>query len=99
MAQFDVHRLGSGMLVLDCQSDAVSDIVSTRFVVPLFDPDAVPQVIKNLHPLLRLHDGSVLMATPLATAIPAKDLPPPIASLESQRYAILNALDFLISGV
>ncbi|MEQ1499708.1 MAG: CcdB family protein [Novosphingobium sp.] len=99
MAQFDVYRLSAGGLVLDCQSDAVNDLVSTRLVVPLFDPDAVPQTMKNLHPLLRLHDEIVLMATQLATAVPAKDLSAPIASLEPQRHAILNALDFLITGV
>ena len=99
MAQYDVHRLESGGLVLDCQADAVSDLVSTRFVVPLFDPVTVPQTMKNLHPLLRLQDTTVLMATQLATAVPAKDLSPPIANIEGQRYAILNALDFLITGV
>lgn len=99
MAQFDVYRLSSGGLVLDCQSDAVSDLVGTRFVVPLFDPDLVPQTMQNLHPLLRLHDATVLMATHLATAVPVKDLSPTVATMENQRYTILNALDFLITGV
>lgn len=99
MAQFDIYRLSSGDLVLDCQAGAVSDLVSTRFVVPLFDPDSVPQTLNNLHPLLRLNDATVLMATHLASAVLVKDLSPAIASMEDQRYAILNALDFLISGV
>ncbi|MFO1254774.1 MAG: CcdB family protein [Sphingomonadaceae bacterium] len=99
MALFDVHQLNSGALVLDCQSEAVSDLVTTRFVVPLFDPNLVPQTLKSLHPLLRVQDRTVLMATQLATAVRASDLSPPLASLEDQRYTILNALDFLISGV
>jgi toxin CcdB len=98
MAQFDVHRLSSGGLVLDCQSDAVSELVRTRFVVPLFDPDSVPKTMQKLHPLLQLNDAAVLMATQLATAVPVKDLSPPIASMANHRYTILNALDFLITG-
>ena len=99
MAQFDVHELNSGGLVLDCQSDAVSGIVATRFVVPLFQPDAVPRLMKNLHPILKSPDGDLLMATHLATAVPVKDLSRPIASMQAQRYTITNALDFLITGV
>ena len=86
-------------MVLDCQSDAVSDIVSTRLVVPLFEPSTVPRTLKSLHPLLRFQDREVVMATQLATAVPIKELSRPIGSLEQQRYIILNALDFLITGV
>ena len=99
MAQFDVHELSSGGLVLDCQSDEVSGIVATRFVVPLFEPDLVPRLMKNLHPVLKLHGGDLLMATHLATAVPVKDLSRPIASMAAERYTITNALDFLITGV
>ena len=99
MAQFDVHELKSGGLVLDCQSEAVSDIVSTRFVVPLFEPETVPRAIKSLHPLLRFQDREVAMATQLATAVPSKELSRPLGSLAHERYTILNAIDFLITGV
>lgn len=99
MAQFDVYRLRSGGLVLDCQCGIVSDLVITRFVVPLFHPDAVPRTMKALHPLLETPDGDRLMATQLATAVQVKDLSQPIGNLQNQRYTITNALDFLITGV
>ena len=98
MAQFDVHRLGSGDFVLDCQSDCV-DFLETRLVVPLLNPDLVPSAIKGLHPRFKVDGQELLMATHLATAVPRRELAEPVQSLEAQRYAILNALDFLITGV
>lgn len=99
MAQFDLHRLRSGELVLDCQADLVSKLVQTRFVVPLLETGLVPDPIQGLHPKVTVDGTEYLVVTQLAAAIPAKELSQPIASLEACRYAILNALDFLITGV
>lgn len=98
MAQFDVYRLGSGEFVLDCQSDW-ADFLQTRFVVPLLDPELVPAPIKGLHPTFNVEGQDLLMATQLATAVQRHELIEPLHSLERQRYTIIKALDFLITGV
>ena len=99
MAQFDVYRLASGELVVDCQSDLVSRLINTRLVVPLFDPDGVPDRMQALHPQITVGETAYLLATQYAAAIPGKELAGPIHSLERDRYLILNALDFLLTGV
>ena len=98
MAQFDVYRFASRELVLDCQADVVS-ILQTRLVVPLLNPAVVPDALKSLHPLFEVEGRELLMATHLATAVGRNELGEPLLSLEHRRYEILNALDFLISGV
>ena len=98
MAQFDVYRLTSGELVLDCQADTVSGF-DTRFVVPLFDPDLVPNPTQGLHPRFTIDGQDRLMATQLAAAIEQREIAKVVLSLAGHRYTILNALDFLITGV
>jgi toxin CcdB len=99
MAQFDVHRLRTGELVLDCQADMVSKIIKSRFVIPLCDPETVPNAIKSLHPAFRVEGKELLLLTQLASAIPGKDLSKAVQSLESERYTIIKALDFLLTVV
>ena len=98
MAQFQVFRLASGVLVVDCQSDDLADLPS-RFVLPLLDPDQVPDPIKALHPVILIDGREMLLAAHAGAAISRNHLGKPLQSLESHRYAILSALDFLITGV
>lgn len=98
MAQFDVFRLRAGGLVLDCQSDWV-DFLETRFVIPLLDPDSVPNALKGLHPAFNVEGRELLMATHLGGAVQRNELIEPLHSLERHRYTIIKALDFLITGV
>lgn len=98
MAQFHVHRLGPEELVVDCQTDELS-MFPTRFVIPLLDPDLVPNPIKPLHPVFNVDGHDLILATHAGAAISRKHLSDPLQSLAHERYAILNALDFLITGV
>lgn len=97
MARFDVHRLSSGELVVDCQAD-VLDFLQTRFVVPLLDPNTVPAPVHRLHPVFDVGDSRMLMATHLASAIERRELKRAVASLDHEASAILNALDMLMIG-
>jgi toxin CcdB len=98
MAQYDLHRLHSGDLVIDCQTDFLN-VLQTRLVVPLINPDSVPDALPRLHPLFDIDGDRLLMATHLAASIPSGELGYPVASLASENYTIINAIDFLLTGV
>jgi toxin CcdB len=98
MAQYDIHRLRSGELVVDCQTDFL-DILQTRVVVPLVDPEAVPAPLPRLHPLFGIDGGRFLFAAHLMAAIPAHELGSAIGSLACEDLTIGNALDFLLTGI
>ena len=97
MSQYDVHRLRSGELMMDCQSNFLSAL-QTRLVIPLVDPDTVPGPLPRLHPLFEVEGDRMLLATHLAAAIPNGELGYPIASLAPYDLTIGNAIDFLVSG-
>ncbi len=95
MAQYDVHRLRNGSLVVDCQSNFL-DVLQTRLVIPLVDLDAVPAALPRLHPLIDVSGKTMLLATHLIAAIP--ELGPEGASLAAHDFTIGNAIDFLLGG-
>jgi len=97
MARFDYYRMGQAYLV-DCQADALREL-STRVVVPLMPPAEVPPMLRRLHPVLTIDDKEWLFAAHLLSAIPARELGPPVGSLASHEYEIIAALDMLITGV
>ncbi|HXH14566.1 MAG TPA: CcdB family protein [Sphingomonas sp.] len=95
MAQFDVYRVRGNVLVVDCQSDLLSDL-PTRFVVPL--RPAHPVVLKRLTPTFTLDGEALTMITPLARAIDVRDIEAVITNLNAEQFEIKAALDMLISG-
>lgn len=97
MARFDVYAReeGAGYL-LDCQADVLQRF-DTRFVVPLL-PAAGAKRATRLHPIFEVREESMIMVTQLAAAVSGRALGKPIASLEDQHAAIMNALDMLITG-
>ena len=98
MAQFDFSPEPDGPgYWLDCQTDLMEDF-NTRFVVPLLPVDNAPQPVRQLNPVFEIGGAEFIMATHLASAIPASVIPPSSGSLADKRYEILNALDFLITG-
>ncbi len=98
MAQFDVHRLSSGALVLDCQAEGLSHF-GTRVVAPLLPKPKVPPPTARLHPIFRREGVDLVLATQLLATLPRRELGRPIASLAHERYTIVAALDMLIAGV
>ncbi|HEX5257862.1 MAG TPA: CcdB family protein [Sphingomicrobium sp.] len=99
MAQFHVHRVrGGNELVVDCQSDFLA-MLSTRYAVPLYSKPEAEWRFSRLTPQLTVQGLVYTFATPLGAAIDVDELGIPIASLSDQRDTILNAIDFLLTGV
>ncbi|MCY7280036.1 MAG: CcdB family protein [Sphingomonas bacterium] len=97
MAQFDVHRLGDG-LVIDCQSDLLTGI-DTRFVVPLVSPILAGPMARRLNPVFLVGGEEQVMLTPAASSVYTRELGPIVASLADRSFEIAGAIDVLISGV
>jgi toxin CcdB len=97
VAQFDVHRLGDG-LVIDCQADLL-DHLHSRFVVPIIARNEAPTPARRLNPIIEIAGAEYVMATQLASALHRKELGEVIASLADRGLEITGALDVLISGV
>jgi hypothetical protein len=101
MAQFDVYQLRAEQrLVVDVQSELVSGELDSRLIIPLFDPAEASWPFGRLTPLIDVEGKTFLLATPLMVGLPKQQLrPQPVASLASDSYRILNAIDFFLSGV
>ncbi|MEC3949213.1 CcdB family protein [Sphingobium sp. HWE2-09] len=97
MARFAVYRLADDALVLDCQSDHI-DHVGTRLVVPLLPPADMPAALPSLHPCFEIDGERLMMATHLAGAIHSRLLKRPVGKLHRHEYAIMRALDTLLTG-
>ena len=97
MAQFDVHRLGDG-LVIDCQADLLKQLDS-RFVVPLARSADVPTVAQRLNPIFDIDGESHVMLTQAAAAVQRRELGSIVASLAEHSLEITSAIDVLVSGV
>jgi toxin CcdB len=97
MAQFDVCRLGEG-LVLNCQSDLLEQIDS-RFVVPLVPRAEAPKIGRRLNPVFEIGGKEHVMLTQAAAAVRRRDLGAVVASLAERSFQITDALDVLLSGV
>ena len=99
MAQFDVYRnaFGSGLL-LDCQAELLSHL-NTRLVVPLLRPEQAPKPAGRLNPSFDIDGEPYLMVTQYAGALERRELGPKVASLAAREHEIMNALDFLLTGV
>ena len=97
MAQFDVHRLGDG-LVLDCQADLL-DHLNSRFIVPLLPLDEAPKPARRLNPIFGIDGKDYVMATQFASAVERNDLGKVVTSLADRALEITAAVDVLISGV
>ena len=97
MAQFDVHELGS-MLVIDCQSNLLSQIDS-RFVVPLVPRANAPKIAARLNPVFQIGEEDLVMLTQAAAAVRRAELGPAKASLAERAFEITGAIDVLVTGV
>lgn len=98
MAQFDVWRTIDGDLVVDCQSDLLEHL-DTRFVVPLLPADQFAVVARRLNPLFTVEDVERVMYTQFAATVPARQLGDFVVNLGDRNFAIIDALDVLLTGV
>ena len=99
MAQYDVSRLSEGdVLVVDCQSDLL-DHLESRFVGPLIPFDQLSIPAKRLNPVFQIEGRRYVMLTQSASAVARRELGPVVISLADHDREIMNALDFLLTGV
>jgi toxin CcdB len=97
MAQFDVHRLGDG-LVIDCQSNLLAHL-NTRVVAPLIPLDRAPKPADRFNPLFEVEGAAYVMNTQFVSAVERRHLGAVVASFSDHSFDITGALDVLISGV
>ena len=97
MAQFDVHEISGHGLVVDCQSDLMSDLRS-RFVVPLRLKHGFPVQSARFNPEFEVDGRDYVLATQFPRAVEIERLGKRIFSLSEHDLTIKNALDMLISG-
>lgn len=97
MAQFDVFRLKSGMLVVDLQTDLIG-IEASRIVAPLRDAGRYV-AFPGLTPRVEIEGVTWIVRVQELAAIPGAELRDPVTSLATARDALKRALDILIDGV
>ena len=97
MAQFDVFRLKSGVLVVDLQTDLIG-IDASRIVAPLREVGRYA-AFPGLTPEVEIDGVAWIVRVPELAAVPGAELRDPVASLAAERDALKRALDILIDGV
>jgi toxin CcdB len=97
MAQFDMHRLDDGLLVVDLQTDLIG-LDATRLVAPLRDPER-HVAFPGLTPRVTVQGRHWIVRVQEMAAVPSGVLGPATGSLRSERDALKRAIDILIDGV
>jgi len=96
VAQFDVYRLGDGMLVVDLQTDLIG-LEATRLVAPLRDADRYAE-LPGLTPVVDVDGARYVVQIPDMAAVPGARLGGRVDDLASHRDALLRAIDILTHG-
>jgi toxin CcdB len=96
MAQFDIHRLPGGVLVVDLQTDLIG-LNATRIVAPLRD-DGLYARFPGLTPTTEFEGRRWIIRLQELAAVPASELGPPVGSLGQLRDELKRGLDILIDG-
>ena len=103
MSQFSVYvnpntdTAGAFPYLVDVQNQLLANL-STRIVIPLANSSA-DDAITNLCPVIKIKNQCCVLLTQQIACIPASVLQTSVCSIEKQRYEILNALDFAITGI
>lgn len=97
MAQFDVFRLKSGVLVVDLQTDLIG-IEASRVVAPLREAGRYT-AFPGLTPKVEIEGTAWIVRVQELAAIPGAELRDVVTSLAAQRDVLKRALDILIDGV
>ena len=104
MAQFSVYEnmnpdsCDAYPYLLDVQSDLLNAL-DTRVVIPISKQSRlVSTPIERLTPVLSIENTPHVLLTPQLSAIPASELGYAVCELHDHRSAIIDALDFLLTG-
>ena len=105
MTQFTIYQNKNSQskkeypLLLDIQTNLL-DSLQTTVVVPLKKLEAnEDKVLTQLTPTFRIEGVDYLMLTTQLAGIQRKELGKAITDIEYARTDILNALDFLLTGI
>lgn len=99
MARFDVRtRRGSSDLLVECQSDFLSEL-ETRFMVPLLPRSTVGRPIVRLNPIFVIENRACVLFPQFALSVLRSDLGRVVASLASEQDRVIDAIDYLLSGI
>ena len=97
MAQFDVFRLKSGMLVVDLQTDLIG-MEASRMVAPLREAGRYA-AFPGLTPMVEVDGRGWIVRVQEMAALPGAELRDVVASLAAERDALKRAVDILFDGV
>ena len=103
MARFDVYPTPIAderrhtPFWLDVQADHLQPL-ATRVILPLRRTSARQQVTQRLNPEFDVEGTRVYADTANIATYPLALLRRPVASLRNERFAIVDALDFLFAG-
>lgn len=100
MRQFDIHRSadGRGPYLLVLQADVVNHF-NVVVAAPLYPAHAWEKPTRHLQPSFEVLGERFVLATNHLAAIPRAHLGDLIGSLDEHRSDILDALDFLFTGI
>jgi toxin CcdB len=87
---------GRGRLVVVLQHEHLSQL-GNFVVAPLFAHGEL-EVIDRLRPVVVVVARNYIVAVDRLASLPTRQLGSPLANLESARYELVNALDFLFAG-
>lgn len=96
VAQFDIHRLPGGILVVDLQTDLIG-LDATRIVAPLRE-DGIHARFPGLTPIADFDGRRWIVRLPEIAAVPAIELGAPVGSVPHLRDELKRGLDVLIDG-
>ena len=100
MAQFDVHRNGSGNTsfpyLLDVQADLLTRL-ATRLVVPMVAAKTHDRPIARINPIARLRGADYVLLFQEMAAVPSSMLGERVATLAPRRAELLAAIDWIVT--
>ncbi len=97
MAQFAIYRLDGHGLVVDCQSDLLSDLRS-RAVAPLREAGEDSVALSRLNPCIAIDGVAYRVATLFLRSVDRRLLGEQVGSADEIEREIKAASDMLISG-
>lgn len=97
MAQFDLYRLKTGILVVDLQTDLIG-VDASRIVAPLREAGRYA-AFPGLTPTVQIDGTSWIVRVQELAAVPATELRAKVGTLAVHRDALKRALDILIDGI
>jgi toxin CcdB len=84
--------------LLDIQSNLIEDLIST-IVIPLAPKRAISKPISRLNPTVSINGTDYIVLTQQISGFSRSGLGKPVADLTHERYSLIAAIDFVISGI